>query len=273
MKRFIRAAREQSICAEIITRKDLGKLFEYDALFVRATTSVNHYTYKFARLAQAEGLVVMDDPDSILRCTNKIYLAQLLESKGLPTPTTRILSKADLNAIPALVESLGLPIVLKIPDGSFSVGVKKAKTEEELASEMRTMFKKSALLLAQSFVYTEFDWRVGVLNGQALYGCRYFMAKNHWQIYDHSAKVTRAGNFDVVPTFEVPKPVLRAALAAAKLIGTGLYGVDLKQRGDQVYIIEVNDNPSIDAGVEDKLLGEGLYNTIMSEFVRRLEDR
>lgn len=271
IKRFIKAAKKQGIHAETITRRDLGKLSEYDALFIRATTSVNHYTYKFARLAQAEGLVVMDDPDSILRCANKIYLAQLMETHKLPTPKTRILTKSDLNKEDALIEELGLPIVLKIPDGSFSVGVNKVKSKEELDAQLKEMFKNSALILAQAYVYTEFDWRIGVINNQALYACRYYMAKNHWQIYNHAGKSNKTGGFDVLPTFEVPKPVLKAALNATRHIGNGLYGVDLKQKGNEVYIIEVNDNPSIESAVEDKFLEGELYDAIMGEFRKRLD--
>ena len=271
IKRFIKAAAKHSIMAEVIGRKDIGKLPEYDALFIRATTSVNHYTYRFARRAQAEGLVVMDDPDSILRCTNKIYLSQLLDTHKLPAPPTRILSKADLGKEQQLIDELGLPIVLKIPDGSFSVGVKKAKTKEELSDFLKDMFKESALLLAQAYLYTDFDWRIGVLNNQPLYACRYYMAKNHWQIYNHSSGGTASGRFDAMATFEVPKPVLRAAVSASKLIGDGFYGVDLKQRDKEVYIIEVNDNPSIESAVEDKYLELELYDTIMAEFRRRLD--
>jgi glutathione synthase/RimK-type ligase-like ATP-grasp enzyme len=65
--------------------------------------------------------------------------------------------------------------------------------------------------------------------------------------------------------------VLKAALKAARLMGNGLYGVDLKQSGDQVVVIEVNDNPNIDAGVEDAWLGEDLYRQVMLEFLRRME--
>ncbi len=272
INRFIKAAKKHGILAETITKKDIGKLPEYDALFIRTTTSVNHYTYKFARLAQAEGLVVMDDPDSILRCTNKIYLAELLETQGLPTPKTKILTRSDLQKIDSIIEQLGLPIVLKIPDGSFSVGVKKVADKLELENELKVMFKNSALLLAQAYTYTEFDWRIGVLNNQPLYACRYYMAKNHWQIYDHAASTgNKSGGFDAMPTFEVPKPVLRAALNATKHIGDGLYGVDIKQNGRSVYLIEVNDNPSIESSVEDKFLEGELYDAIMGDFKRRLD--
>jgi hypothetical protein len=37
------------------------------------------------------------------------------------------------------------------------------------------------------------------------------------------------------------------------------------------YVIEVNDNPNIDEGVEDEVLGDSLYLTIMQEFLRRIE--
>jgi glutathione synthase/RimK-type ligase-like ATP-grasp enzyme len=47
--------------------------------------------------------------------------------------------------------------------------------------------------------------------------------------------------------------------------------VDLKQVGNKAVVIEVNDNPSIDAGVEDAHLGDTLYVNIMREFLRRME--
>ena len=64
--------------------------------------------------------------------------------------------------------------------------------------------------------------------------------------------------------------MVRTALRVSNLIGDGLYGVDLKQVGRQVYVIEVNDNPSIEAGVEDAVLKGDLYGRIMEEFLRRL---
>jgi glutathione synthase/RimK-type ligase-like ATP-grasp enzyme len=65
--------------------------------------------------------------------------------------------------------------------------------------------------------------------------------------------------------------VISTALKAANLIGDGLYGVDLKQIGSKVYVIEVNDNPNIDAGVEDAVLKEDLYRRIMQGIMRRVE--
>src|SRR5690606_34206005 len=78
LDRMMRAARRASMHAELVTRDTLGSVGEYDALFIRATTAVNHYTFRLARRAEAEGVAVIDDPESIIRCTNKVYLAELL---------------------------------------------------------------------------------------------------------------------------------------------------------------------------------------------------
>ncbi|KPJ87299.1 MAG: hypothetical protein AMJ53_18345 [Gammaproteobacteria bacterium SG8_11] len=51
------------------------------------------------------------------------------------------------------------------------------------------------------------------------------------------------------------------------------YGVDIEQPDDRVVVIEVNDNPSIKPGVEDKYLGEQLYVEILEEFLRRMAAR
>jgi glutathione synthase/RimK-type ligase-like ATP-grasp enzyme len=99
------------------------------------------------------------------------------------------------------------------------------------------------------------------------------MVKNHWQIYRHGGSHTASGDFDTLPTFEVPRDVLRAALAATQPIGNSLYGVDVKEKDGKGYVIEVNDNASIDRGVEDAYLGDELYRLIMGEFLRRLEER
>ncbi|MDH5190995.1 MAG: RimK family protein [Gammaproteobacteria bacterium] len=272
LKLFEKAANELGISTEYITRKDYMRLPEYDALFIRETTAVDNHTYRFAKKAEAEDMVVIDDPVSILRCTNKIYLADLLKNHSISTPKTVVLNQPDSEELQELVNEIGLPIVLKIPDGSFSRGIIKAETFAELEDGVKLLLKESSLLLAQEFLYTDYDWRIGILNNKPIYACRYYMVRNHWQIYKHGS-TTKSGGFDTLPTFEAPKAVLDIATRASQLIGSGFYGVDIKQSGDRVVVIEINDNPSIESGVEDGYLGEQLYTEIMNEFLRRMEAR
>jgi len=271
LQQFIKAGRAVGIDVDLIEKRDYSRLAEYDALFIRDTTRINHYTYRFAKRAESEGMVVIDDPQSILRCTNKVYLAELLRANRVPTPKTVIAGRHDMAAVE---EAIGYPMVLKVPDGSFSQGVVKAEDAQEMKQKSELLFATSELILAQEFLYTEFDWRIGILNREPIFACQYFMSKRHWQIvhYDGEGRFTE-GAFKSWPLEEVPPRVIEVALKAANLIGDGLYGVDLKQSGRGVFVIEVNDNPNIDAGVEDGVLRERLYRRVMEEFVRRLELR
>lgn len=274
LKKFTRAGKELGLDVELISPADYMRLPEFDALFIRETTAIDHHTYRFAKKAEAEGMVVIDDSNSILRCTNKIYLSDLFEANNVPAPKTMLLRRDQPQQLANAVETLGLPMVIKIPDGSFSRGMEKVSTIEELEEKSKPLFEQSSLLLAQEFLYTDFDWRIGVLNNKPLYACRYYMVKNHWQIYRHDGdKKAASGGFDTLPTFEVPKAILQAALKATKLIGNGFYGVDVKESNGKGYVIEINDNPSIESGVEDKYLGKELYTLIMQEFVRRIESK
>jgi glutathione synthase/RimK-type ligase-like ATP-grasp enzyme len=272
LKRFVRAAESVGFSTEFITRDDFSRLGEFDALLIRETTSVNHHTYRFARKAVAEGLVVIDDPESILKCTNKVFLAELMERNGIPAPKTLIVHRDNRDLV---AEIIGLPVVLKQPDSSFSQGVVKVSEPETLKPTINKLLEKSDLIIAQEYLPTDFDWRIGIFDRQPIYACRYYMVKGHWQILKRDSSGTKndEGRFDTLPVEHVPGPVLKVALKIANLIGEGLYGVDLKQSGSKVYVIEVNDNPNIDGGVEDQVLKDELYLRIMRVMLRRVQKR
>lgn len=273
LKNFVKAAEKVGIHAELITPKQLSLITQYDALFIRETTSIDHHTYHVARKAEQEGLVVIDDATSILRCCNKVFLHDAFTYNKVPAPKSAFVSSNDETSRAKLIAQFGFPMVLKLPESSFSIGVFKVDDEAQLSDKLDHMLSQSALVLIQEFIYTEYDWRIGVLNGRAIYACRYYMARDHWQIYNHSSKKHFTGAYETLPTFEVPKAVLDAAIKACSIVGRGLYGVDVKQSNNQVYVIEVNDNPSLESKVEDLYLGKELYMIIMQEFANRLEAR
>lgn len=271
LKKMAEAAATLGMCAEFITRADYGRLSEFDALFIRDTTQVNHYTYRFARQAAAEGLVVIDDPDSILKCSNKVYLAELLLQHDIPAPKTLVVYRDNIDQV---VPALGLPCILKQPDSAFSEGVSKVETEAALHAKVHELLKLSELIIAQEYLPTDFDWRVGVLDRRPLFAAKYFMAPGHWQIIkrDHLQQM-QEGATAALSIGEVPDEVIKRALEAANCIGDGLYGVDIKQSADRCYVIEVNDNPNIDAGNEDGVLKDALYREVMGVFLKRIEAR
>lgn len=272
LQKFEKAAEAVGLGVEFITPSDFNRLTEFDALFIRDTTFVHHHTYRFSRRAAAEGLVVIDDPDSILKCNNKVYMAELLARHNIPIPKTLLVHRDNVHSI---IPDLALPCVLKQPDSSFSVGVARVESEAELHEKVSALLEKSELVIAQEYLPTEFDWRVGILDRRPLFVAKYYMAPGHWQIIRHEEQ---KGGYVEGPTVavtvgETPEEVVKLALRAANLFGDGFYGVDMKQVGNRYYVIEVNDNPNVDAGNEDGVLKDALYREVMGVFARRIDER
>jgi glutathione synthase/RimK-type ligase-like ATP-grasp enzyme len=271
IEKFQEAARALDMRTELITFADAARLPEFDGLFIRDTTYIHHYTYQLAREASMAGLIVMDDPDSILKCNNKVYMTELLTRYHMPMPKSILVQDENADSI---IAALGLPCVLKLPGGSFSIGVDKVDSKEEMQAKLLEMLNTSEMILAQEYLPTEFDWRIGVLDRRPLFACRYYMAPGHWQIIHHAGSPdAQEGPSQAVAISEVPDHVMHVAIQAANLIGDGFYGVDLKQRGNQCYIIEVNDNPNVDAGNEDGVLKDALYREVMGVFRKRIQMR
>ena len=270
LKKFIELAEKMNIYAEIIEPKDLSRLSSFDALFLRQSTEVNNEAYTFARKAQQEGIAIIDYPDAILKCCNKVYMAEALNNANISTPKTVIVHANNRDSV---IEKTGLPCVLKAPDSTFSFGVKKAKTKLEFDVLVTEMLKESDLIIAQEFCPSDYDWRIGIIDNKPFFACKYYMAKGHWQIYNWKAskKNEQDGDADCLPIEDVPKNVIDIALKSAKLMGLGLYGIDIKVVDDKLMVIEINDNPNIDFGVEDLHYGDLVYTEILSALKKRLD--
>jgi glutathione synthase/RimK-type ligase-like ATP-grasp enzyme len=150
----------------------------------------------------------------------------------------------------------------------------KIESEDNLRKEAERFFKQSELLIAQEWLPSDFDWRVCVYDRRPLFVAKYFMAPGHWKVIkvvDGQEEVVE-GKTEAMTIGEAPEQVINTAVRAANLIGRGLYGADLKQVGDRVYLIEVNINPNIDAGNEDQVLGEALYREVLGVFARRIAE-
>lgn len=272
IKKFIDIAEKNQFYVEVLSPKDFSRLSAFDALLIRQSTEVNNEAYAFSRKAQQENIAIVDYPDAIVKCCNKVFMAEALENLGLPTPRTIIVHSENESEVP---KKLGFPIVLKAPDSTFSFGVKKAKDLSEYQSLVKSMLQESDLIIAQEYCPSDYDWRVGILDSEVIYVCRYYMAKGHWQIYNWNAtdKKEQDGMADAMAIENAPDYIIKTALEASKIIGLGLLGIDLKEVNGKAIIIEVNDNPNIDFGVEDAFYGDVVYEKIIQALLKRLDTK
>jgi hypothetical protein len=91
--RLERVAAGMNVHVARIGASDLRRLPEYDALFIRSLTGVKLPSFQFALRAEALDMPVIDDSQSIIRCSNKVFLEELLRREGVPLPRTRIVTR------------------------------------------------------------------------------------------------------------------------------------------------------------------------------------
>lgn len=267
LQNFKYAAEQQGQEFHFLFREDIPDIPKYNAVFIRATTDPLYTSYIVSKTAWELGLRVIDDPDSIQICANKIHQYSLLEKYNVPHIPTMFLNREELHhkRIAEIFDILGKPVVIKAPYTSFSRYVEKAACETSFRDIAKRYFKKSDIIAIQQFCPTQFDWRVGVLNDQVLYTCKYMIPKGRWK---HGAKLRGKptviwGRTVSMKKTNTPMRVRDVALRACRVVGKGLYGVDIKEINGEFLVVEINDNPSIYAGYED-LRDKDLYDKIIS---------
>jgi glutathione synthase/RimK-type ligase-like ATP-grasp enzyme len=266
LENFKNAANNQGQEFRFLFREDISDVPKYDAVFIRATTDPLNAAYIVSKTAWELGLKVIDDPESITICGNKIHQYSLFEKYNVPHIQTMFLNKDELHhkTITEVFDQLGKPVVIKAPYTSFSKYVEKAACETSFRDVCKRFFKKSDVLAIQKFTPTEFDWRVGVLNNDVLFVCKYMIPKGRWK---HGAKLRGKPTFTWGKTValkreNMPQRLREVALKACSVVGKGLYGVDIKEVNGEFVVVEVNDNPSIYAGYED-LRARDIYSRII----------
>jgi glutathione synthase/RimK-type ligase-like ATP-grasp enzyme len=248
-------------------RENVSEIPKYDAVFIRATTDPLFTAYVVSRTASELGLKVVDDPDSIQICGNKIHQYALFQAHNIAHIPTTFINKEEFHhrQILEIFRQFGKPVVVKAPYTSFSRYVEKVACETSFREVAARFFRKSDVLAVQKFMPTAFDWRVGVLNDEVLYVCKYMIPKGRWK---HGAKLRGKptviwGRTVALKCENAPAPLKDLALKACNVVGHGLYGVDIKECDGNYVVVEVNDNPSIYAGYED-LRSKDLYGKIIA---------
>ncbi|AGB02640.1 ATP-grasp domain-containing protein [Methanoregula formicica] len=245
---------------------DIGKIPKEDALFIRARTDPMNVTFVAARMAAFHNIPVIDDPQSIRICSDKINMYSHLIRAGVSLPKTAFLAKQDLTVecVTHLFDEMGSPLILKEPSTSFSLRVEKVNDIAGFFRVARRFIRLSDWIVVQQYIESKYDWRVGVLDGKLLYACKYTIPSVTFKIQASvNGHIVYCG-VESVPEKDVPPQVLRLGIEAANAIGHGLYGVDIKNTNGDAYVIEVNDNPSIESGEDD------CYPRVFEQIVERL---
>ncbi|MEM4473295.1 MAG: RimK family alpha-L-glutamate ligase [Archaeoglobaceae archaeon] len=250
LKIFEATAKSLGHSFEVMGKDIIDRIDEFDSIFIRATTDPLFTSYVVSRIAEERGKKVIDDSESIRICSDKVALYYRLLKNGIPIPKT-FPFYGEYEKLKEIAEELGYPVVVKAPNSRFSLYVEKANNFEELLAISKRFLRRSKAILLQEFIPSEFDWRIGVLEGEIIYACKYLLPRGGWRIRDVVNNKLVWGEVRAVSRDRIASKLKKIAINAAKSVGDGLYGVDIKQVGKEFFVLEVNDNPTIMHGMED----------------------
>lgn len=252
---------------DFIFKDSIPNIRNYDSLFIRATTDPGNSAYIASRIAQLAGKKVIDDPHSIRACSNKVILHDLFLKNDIPSPKS-ILFHGDYSDenLKNIFRTLGFPVVIKTPYTRFSSHVEKAENEGQFIEISKHLLRKAKVLVIQEYIRSDFDWRVGMLNNEVLFLCKYCIPDGGWKIKSKINGKNVWGKTIAVPRDSISPDLKNLSIRLSKYIGDGLYGLDVKETDDGFKVIEINDNPSIYLGSEDSE-DKDIYIKIISALV------
>lgn len=261
LSKFRSTAESMGHSFEFIFKDKIQDIPGYDALFIRATTDPGNSAYIASRLAQQHGLRVIDDPHSIMTCSNKAILHDLFLKNNIPSPGS-VLFTGEENTIDDIFNKLGTPVIIKTPYTRFSSHVEKANNRDEFIEISKRFLRKSKVIIVQEYIKSDFDWRVGILQNEILYLCKYCIPEGGWKVRSKINGKNVWGDTIAVPRDSICPELKKLSINLSKCVGDGLYGLDVKETNAGYKFIEINDNPSIYEGYEDAV-DKDIYEKII----------
>lgn len=187
---------------------------------------------------KSRGVPVYNDPSVIALCDNKAHQYIRLSEADIPMPRTIVAPKVypkfsikDSGYFERVLQSFGLPMIIKEGHGSFGMKVYLIETEEQF-------YEKTDALRGVDFVFQEFiaesrgrDIRVNIVGGKVI------AAMKRVSETDFRANITNGGTAAPV---ELTDEQAKLALAAAEAVGAKFAGVDLLFGENGPLVCEVN---------------------------------
>lgn len=177
---------------------------------------------------------------------DKIKTKQIWQGTDLPTAPYRIINK-DSN-IDEIVESLGLPVIIKPVHEGSSIGMSKVEKKEDFAQAIAKATEHDAIVMAEKWI-TGCEYTIVVLNGEALPVIRLEPPKDV-AFYDYDAKYQRNDVQYGIPSGlseSDEKQLQQLTLRAFQAVGASGWGrVDAMQdQQGNFWLLEINTVPGM----------------------------
>jgi ribosomal protein S6--L-glutamate ligase len=230
-----------------------------DAVIPRIGASITQFGLAVVRQFEMQGVSCLNDAEAIARSRDKLRCLQVLSGHNLALPLTVYTRRAD-HVKNCIELAGGVPVVVKLLEGTQGVGVVLAQTKPVAESIIEAFHGLDQNILIQQFIREAkgTDLRALVVGRRVVAAMRRQATKGEFRSNLH-----RGGSAEKV---KLLPPYRKAALAAARALGLRVAGVDLLESDAGPMIMEVNSSPGLE-GIE-KTTGVDVARSII-EYLER----
>lgn len=279
IRRFVKEAKKSRVHCDIIDPLECQLIVDgqytrilvsgepiphYDAVLPRIGASITTYGLAVVKQFEALGMYTVNTCDSIGQSRDKMTCLQILTAAGLKVPAT-VLSRSHRGLKAAVEAAGGMPVVLKVLEGTQGVGVMLVHTPVSLGSVLDTLHSLDEDVIIQRFIAEGAgrDYRAFVIGDKVVAAMMRTAPEGEFR-----SNIHRGGEGRLV---KLPDAFERAAIKAARVVGLGIAGVDLMESNSGPQILEVNSSPGFE-GIE-RATGLNIASMMIKYIVREARAR
>jgi ribosomal protein S6--L-glutamate ligase len=214
----------------------------YDAVIPRIGASITHYGLAVLRQFEIQGVYPLNESVAIGRSRDKLRALQILAREGIGLPVTAF-AHGPRKAEDVIKEVGGVPVVIKLVEGTQGVGVILAETEGSAKSIIEAFSAANVNIMVQEFIREAngSDIRAFVIGGEVVAATKRIGRPGEFRANIHrGATAVRV---------ELSTEERHTAVRAAAAVGLNVGGVDMVRSNRGPLVMEVNSSPGLQ-GIE-----------------------
>ena len=231
---------------------------EFDAVLPRIGASITDYGLAVVKQFETAGIFTVNNSQAIADSRDKLRCLQILSQAGILVPST-VLTRTHRGMRAAIQTVKGLPVVLKVLQGTQGVGVMLVHSAVSLSSVLDTLWGLDQDILIQQFIAEGAgrDYRAFVIGNQVVAAMMRTAPEGEFR-----SNIHRGGEGKLV---KLPRSYARTAIKAAEVLGLEIAGVDLMESDSGPMVLEVNSSPGFE-GIE-RATGLNIAGTIVKHII------
>jgi ribosomal protein S6--L-glutamate ligase len=258
--------------SRIYTNKNviLERLPKIDAIIPRVATNISHCASIINFFTNNLGVYSTQSGESIKICSSKWLTLLKGNEFGIKVPKTFYCSEFNSENLDTYIDSLKLPLILKLNRGSQGIGVMKFSDKTSLKTTAETLSKQGTSFLLQEMIKSkgnrQVDFRTIVINQS---DCIVTMRKTANNSNEFRSNLARKG---IAEPYELTENERQFCIKASQSIGSDFCGIDwLKSEKDLKTPILLENNSNMGTKVID-VVGHNFFEDLFFHIEVAVQD-